>query len=75
MVYDYPIASIHAQVAAEILPILPKQTYLKGAVLAFIDIFHRENRRSYDQDVKELKRIVGGAILLEDLDKGMLYFL
>ena len=47
---------------------------MKDAVLAFIDIFHRENGTSYDQDVKALKSVVGGAILPEDLDKGMAYF-
>ena len=73
IVNEDPIANIHAQVAAEILHVLSDKTYLKDAVLAFIDIFHRENGRSYDQDVKALKSIVDGAILPEDLEKGTTY--
>ena len=69
-----PIANIPSQVAAEIPYILSKKYHLKDAVLAFIDIFHRENGRSYDQDVKALKSVVGGAMLREDLDKGMATF-
>ena len=41
------------------------------AVLAFIDMFHREHRTSYAKDVETLKSLVGEAILLEDLDKGI----
>ena len=59
---------------AEMVHVLPQNIYLKDAVLAFIDIFHRENRRSYAKDVETLKSIVVGAILLEDINRGILYF-
>ena len=52
---------------------LPANAYLKDAVLAFIDMFHREHRTSYAKDVETMKSLVGEAILLEDLDKGILY--
>ena len=58
---------------AEMLHVLPTNAYLKDAVLAFIDMFHREHRTSYAKDVETLKSLVGEAILLEDLDKGILY--
>ena len=52
---------------------LPANAYLKDAVLAFIDMFHKEHRTSYAKDVETLKSLVGEAIFLEDLDKGILY--
>ena len=63
---------MHDHLATEIIDVMHGDIYLKDAVLILIDIFHRENKRSYEQDVIVLKNVIDGAILLEDLDKGSL---
>ena len=63
---------MHDHLATEIIDVMHGDIYLKDAVLILIDIFHRENKRSYDQDVMALKSVIDGTVLLEDFDKGSL---